>query len=301
MTKRTIRVALLINDTPVPAVIEEDGTYYDIYKQWLLQSLSTYPDTVVSKNTELVIDGYDVVDKREYPPEDRLLANSKDGYDAIVLTGSKHTAHDSSNPFIPPLISFIRRLTSSPQYLHLKFIGICFGHQILSLALGGECVNGKNGWEIGVYGCELTEEGKKWWTWTGDQAVGEEVNGQGGDDKVYLEQMHRDHVPSIPPSCHLLLSTPQYPVHSFVKYHPYSSPTNPLAQILTVQGHPEFTPEIVSHIIDARHATGVFDEKVTKEARRRAGGKGQGGEGFGRIGWSVWRVLLQHIPSHNGS
>ncbi|WWC98283.1 hypothetical protein V866_005174 [Kwoniella sp. B9012] len=288
MTKRTIRVALLINDTPVPAVIEEDGTYYDIYKRWLLQSLSTYPDTAIAKNTELIIDGYDVVDKREYPPEDRLLANSKDGYDAIMLTGSKHTAHDSSNPFIPPLISFIRRLTSSPEYSHLKFIGICFGHQILSLALGGECASGQNGWEIGVYGCRLTEEGKKWWTW--------HVDGQGGDDKVYLEQMHRDHVPFVPPSCHLLLSTPQYPVHSFVRYHPLSSPSNPIAQILTVQGHPEFTPSIVSHIIDARSSTGVFSPEVTKEARRRAGGKGTGGEGFGRIGWSVWRVLLQNVP-----
>ncbi|OCF56198.1 cytoplasmic protein [Kwoniella mangroviensis CBS 10435] len=321
MTKRTIRVALLINDTPVPAVLEEDGTYYDIYKRWLLQSLSTYPDTVIAKTTELIIDGYDVVDKREYPPEDRLLANSKNGYDAIMLTGSKHTAHDPSNPFAPPLISFIRRLTSSAEYSHLKFIGICFGHQILSLALGGECASGQNGWEIGVYGCKLTEEGKKWWTWHGDEDEKKEdggsghekdgkrvngviengnghvrVDGQGGEDKVYLEQMHRDHVPSVPPSCHLLLSTPQYPVHSFVRYHPLSSPSNPIAQILTVQGHPEFTPSIVSHIIDARSSTGVFSPEVTKEARRRAGGKGTGGEGFGRIGWSIWKVLLQNVP-----
>ncbi|WVW80563.1 hypothetical protein I302_102549 [Kwoniella bestiolae CBS 10118] len=318
MTKRTIRVALLINDTPVPAVIDEDGTYYDIYKRWLLQSLSTYPDITIAKNTELVIDGYDVVDKREYPPDERLLAGAKDGYDAIILTGSKHTAHDSSNPFIPPLISFIRRLTSSSEHGHLKFIGICFGHQIISLALGGECASGQNGWEIGVYGCTLTEEGKRWWTWHGEgekkvnggcgySKDGKRVNGsldgdvrvdgQGGDEKVYLEQMHRDHVPTVPPSCHLLLSTPKYPVHSFVRYHPSSSQYEPIAQILTVQGHPEFTPSIVSHIIDARATTGVFNQEVTKEARRRAGGKGYGGEGFGRIGWSVWRVLLQDVPA----
>ncbi|WRT70804.1 uncharacterized protein IL334_007803 [Kwoniella shivajii] len=299
MTKRTMRIALLINDTPVPAVIQEDGTYLDIYRRWLLQSLSTYPDVAVAKNTELIMDGYDVVDKGEYPAEEKLLAGSHDGYDAIVLTGSKHTAHDSTNPFIPPLISFIRRLTSSPQHSHLKFIGICFGHQIISLALGGECTSGGNGWEIGVYGCELTEEGKKWWTWTGDQTEGKEVPGHGGDLKVYIEQMHRDHVPSLPPSCQLLLSTTRYPVHSFVRYHPLSSPSHPVAQILTVQGHPEFTPNIVSHIIDARSKTGVFNDQVTEEARRRAGGKGSGGEGFGRIGWAVWRVLLQNIPLPN--
>ncbi|WWC92435.1 uncharacterized protein L201_007393 [Kwoniella dendrophila CBS 6074] len=299
MSRRTIRIALLINDTPVPAVVAEDGVYYDIYKRWLLKSLASYPDASVARNTELIIDSYDVVDKREYPPEEKLLAGSKDGYDAIMLTGSKYTAHDPSYEFVPPLVDLMRRLIISPQYSHLKFIGICFGHQILAMALGGQCVAGQNGWEIGVYGCKLTEEGKKWWTWTGDQKEGKEVEGQGGDDKVYLEQMHRDHVPAVPSSCQLLLSTPRYPVHSFIRYHPSSASNKPIAQVLTVQGHPEFTPGIVNHVIDARNASGVFNDEVTKEARRRAVGKGQGGEGFGRIGWSVWRVLLQDVPAQS--
>lgn len=98
-----------------------------------------------------------------------------------MLTRAEHTAHDTANPFIPPLVQFVRSLASAPAYQHLKLIGICFGHQILSIALGGECVPGHNGWEIGVYGCQLTEEGRYWWT--GD------VKGQGGGDKVYLEQM----------------------------------------------------------------------------------------------------------------
>jgi len=41
--------------------------------------------------------------------------------------------------------------------------------------MGGECEAGTNGWEIGVYGNEVTEEGKKWW---GD------VSGQGREDRV---------------------------------------------------------------------------------------------------------------------
>nr|KIR84665.1 cytoplasmic protein [Cryptococcus tetragattii IND107] len=206
-----------------------------------------------------------------------------------MLTGSKHTAYDTANPFIPPLIQFVRSLASSPTYQHLKLIGICFGHQIISIALGGACVQGENGWEIGVYGCHLTDQGRYWWT--GD------VKGQGGAHKVYLEQMHKDHVPSLPPGCTLLLSTPRYPIHSFFKPHPESTPSHPLAQILTIQGHPEFTPSIVNHVVNARDAAGVFDQATTKEARRRAGGKhGTGGEGFGRIGWAVWRVLLQDLP-----
>jgi hypothetical protein len=41
--------------------------------------------------------------------------------------------------------------------------------------MGGECKAGTNGWEVGVYGNEVTEEGKKWW---GD------VSGQGREDRV---------------------------------------------------------------------------------------------------------------------
>ena len=48
--------------------------------------------------------------------------------------------------------------------------------QIVSLAMGGQCLRGENGWEIGVYGNEMTKEGRYWWT--GD------VKGQGGGSKV---------------------------------------------------------------------------------------------------------------------
>jgi hypothetical protein len=85
-------------------------------------------------------------------------------------------------------------------------------------------------------------------------------------------------------------------VHSFVKHHPASTADKPLAQVLTIQGHPEFTPAIVNHIIDARAGL-VFAEDETKEARRRAPGKdGSGGEGEGRLGWAIWRVMLQDLP-----
>ncbi|WVO24571.1 uncharacterized protein IAS62_005939 [Cryptococcus decagattii] len=270
-------------------VVKESGNYHAIYSKWLTDSLATYPDSTIAQHTQLIVDPYDVVHKKEYPPLERLLYGASDAYDCVMLTGSKHTAYDTANPFIPPLIQFVRSLASSPTYQHLKLIGICFGHQIISIALGGECVQGENGWEIGVYGCHLTDQGRYWWT--GD------VNGQGGAHKVYLEQMHKDHVPLLPPGCTLLLSTPRYPIHSFFKPHPQSTPFHPLAQIITIQGHPEFTPSIVHHVVNARESSGVFDHATTKEARRRAGGKhGTGGEGFGRIGWAVWRVLLQHLP-----
>ena len=39
--------------------------------------------------------------------------------------------------------------------------GICFGHQIIARALGGECVPNNGRWEVGTTDMELTDIGKK--------------------------------------------------------------------------------------------------------------------------------------------
>ena len=64
----------------------------DVYRHWLTQSLASYPDPSISGNTDLILDGYDVVDKMEYPPEERLVAGAVDAYDTVMLTGSRELA-----------------------------------------------------------------------------------------------------------------------------------------------------------------------------------------------------------------
>lgn len=60
----------------------------DIYRRWLLAALASYPDTAVAQGTELVIDGYDVVTKQEYPTPESLASTNPEGYDVVMLTGS---------------------------------------------------------------------------------------------------------------------------------------------------------------------------------------------------------------------
>lgn len=43
------------------------------------------------------------------------------------------------------------------------------------------------------------------------------------------------------------------------------------ARVMTVQGHPEFTEEIVAELLESRHAQGIFGDEVYEEARGRVG------------------------------
>ncbi|ORY32901.1 class I glutamine amidotransferase-like protein [Naematelia encephala] len=283
MVARTFRIALLLCDTPVCALGR--SFYRDIFGTWLKGALATSSDPAIREDTQVVVDGYDVVTQGDYPPHERLLAGAAEGYDAIMLSGSKYTVHEMDPPFIPTLISWVRNVCTNPEYLHLKVVGICFGHQIIASAMGGKSERGDKGWEVGVYGASLSDEGKRWFC---EPAVASSEN-----DKIYLEQMHRDHVPRPPPGFITTLRTAKYPVQGMVKHHPLSTPQQPIAQIFTLQGHPEFTPQIVESLVTARIAGAIFDSDEGKEAIRRTWGKDrQGGEGLIRVGWSIWRLML---------
>lgn len=71
--------------------------------------------------------------------------------------------------------------------------------------------------------------------------------------------MHRDIVYDYPPGVEALGSSPVCSVQGM--YSP--------GRIVTVQGHPEFTSDIMREIIETRHATGIFDEEAYKEHAKK--------------------------------
>jgi GMP synthase-like glutamine amidotransferase len=61
--------------------------------------------------------------------------------------------------WINKLVAYMADLISTkPQ---VKIFGICFGHQIVSRALGSECVPNDGKWEVGTTPVELTDTGKQ--------------------------------------------------------------------------------------------------------------------------------------------
>lgn len=72
--------------------------------------------------------------------------------------------------------------------------------------------------------------------------------------------MHRDVVQTFPSDAIPLGSNAFCPVQAM--YLP--------GRYLTVQGHPEFTEEIISEILFNRHTVGVFSDQVYTEGMKRA-------------------------------
>ena len=89
--------------------------------------------------------------------------------------------------------------------------------------------------------------------------------------------MHRDIVYDCPKGVELIGHSPRCEVQGMYAKN----------RLITIQGHPEFTKEIVSSIIDARES--ILGPDVVADGRARAGREH---EGLGVLGRAVWRVLL---------
>ena len=95
-------------------------------------------------------------------PASRPSVNKTTGPRLTELRDTGHNAFDSP-PWMLVLISYLRRILAQSR---VRIIGVCYGHQIVGRALGGEVVrsrddNGKSGgWEVSVCEVELTEAGR---------------------------------------------------------------------------------------------------------------------------------------------
>lgn len=61
----------------------------DVFREWLVGCLRSFPDSAIASGTEIIVDGYDVVTAGDYPPESSLEAGKDGSYDVVMLTGSR--------------------------------------------------------------------------------------------------------------------------------------------------------------------------------------------------------------------
>jgi GMP synthase-like glutamine amidotransferase len=67
------------------------------------------------------------------------------GLDAVLITGSSAGVYDNHLNWMEPLRQFIRGAYAN----RTPMLGICFGHQIIADALGGDVRKSEKGWGLG--------------------------------------------------------------------------------------------------------------------------------------------------------
>ena len=151
----------------------------------------------------------------DYPPADAR-------FDAYLVTGSKADSF-ATDPWIETLKAYLLKRYEAGD----KLLGICFGHQLLALLLGGKAERATGGWGVGIHRYRLAEQ-PAWMS----PALNE----------LTLLISHQDQVTRLPQNATLLASSP------FCAHAAYRIGD----QVLCFQGHPEFVPEYSRALLDIR-------------------------------------------------
>ena len=80
------------------------------------------------------------------PVKDGVLPASPKAFDGYVITGSPASVNDDHLPWVGQLLDFIHAVDAVRQPL----IGLCFGHQAVARALGGQVARNEAGWGLGT-------------------------------------------------------------------------------------------------------------------------------------------------------
>ncbi|RWA03277.1 hypothetical protein EKO27_g11828 [Xylaria grammica] len=233
-----IRLAILEADTPVPGIRAKYQSYGGVFTHMFKRACASFSHPVPLES-QLTLSSHDIVnDPTAYPDPETI--------DAILITGAKYNAFDSDE-WIVRLTQFTKRCLEGGR---IRVIGVCFGHQIIARALGAELGRNTRGWEVSVVEHELTDEGKEFF----------------GLEKMSIHQMHRDAVLSFPPGAIQLARTNI--CDNQAMYIP--------GRMISVQGHPEFTEEMVREILDMRKYGGIVSDDIYQDGINRVADKQDG-------------------------
>jgi GMP synthase-like glutamine amidotransferase len=200
---------------------------------------------------------------RTYSVINGEIPGSTNECDGWLITGSRFGAYEKLD-WMELLEDFIRKLYDDS----VPLVGICFGHQIIAQALGGEVVKSDRGWGIGLHRYQIDEARD----WMGNAPA-----------QVGIYAFHQDQVVTLPP---------QASVFSSSEFCPYAGLSYG-ESIITIQAHPEFEEDYQLALIDTFGGDRV-PQAVADEAREDIRVNGQKADTQVLADW-----LANFFLSHN--
>lgn len=199
---------------------EEDPVLSDHAKRW-------------SKVFDLPISSFDTL----FVPEGNLPKTIE--HDIVLISGSRHSVYEN-HPWMEELKIFVRRVIDQD----IPLFGVCFGHQVITEALGGKVEPGQKGAEVGAIEITLTRDGEM------DPLF------KGLETTFQIGSFHKDTVTLAPEGATELAVNGLYGAQAFaIGKH-----------VRTVQFHPEFTKEFIEEVIydslDDLVNNGLFESKT---------------------------------------
>ena len=141
--------------------------------------------------------------------------------DGWLITGSRHGVYDELD-WMAPMKAFIGELAEAEKPL----IGVCFGHQIIADALGGEVEKSHMGGGIGVHRYDVNRQHS--WMRSHPQ-------------HACIYAFHQDQIVKKPEQAEVFLSS---------EFCPYAGLSYGRS-IISVQGHPEFGDDYETALLEA--------------------------------------------------
>ena len=154
--------------------------------------------------------------------------------EAILITGAAAGVYDGLE-WIAPLEDFVRTAYANKT----PMVGVCFGHQLIAQALGGEVRKSEKGWGIGRHVYQVAPD-----------------NGVVAGEQLAIACSHQDQVIAPPEGARTIL---------FSDFTPHAGLLYANGTTLSVQPHPEFDADFAQVCCDLRD--GKAPDSVVATAR----------------------------------